>query len=410
MLILILFIISSLLFGSYLVGPFSIRVYVAVFTIAFLLYRKIVFKDNFNLSYSSIRIYLLFLFFTLIAKAFSGPFEIDGYLKDLLAMHLIAIASYIAIDLLVKNREQIRIILMVLIIVGVFNSIVSILQYNGNPTGFLIGQFFATSEIEYILNLETRFLASPELQLGAFAVPGIFGHGANNGGMNATLCILSLYFIFGKEKRLWWVAIIIFAIGVIGSFVIQERSPMGLLTLFTLFIIWKYSPRELLISLCIVGCFILFYFDLFSLLDPDKIGRFADITKFDSDRQQLVQNAITFISDHWLLGGDYLYHQVYDLTPHNFILHALIYSGLFGALTVFVLFVKIIVDTGRILICDKIRIPAFFFGCALIIFLANGFTHSSSLITGDNIIWLLYALTLRDIQLNKKIHENSLLF
>lgn len=409
MLILILFIISSLLFGSYLVGPFSIRVYVAVFTIVFLLYKKIVLKDNLNLSYSSIRIYLLFLFFTLIAKVFSGPFEIDGYLKDLFAMHLIAIASYVAIDLLVKNRKQIRIILIVLIVIGVFNSIVSILQHNENSIGFLIGHFFSSSGAEYISDLETRLSLASGLELGAFSVPGIFGHGANNGGMNATLCILSLYFIFGQEKRFWWIAIIGFTIGIVGSFVIQERSPMGLLALFTLFVVWKYSSRELLISLCILVCFVIFYFDLFSFFDSDKIGRFADIIEFDDERKRLIQNAVSFISHHWFLGGDYLYHQMYGLTPHNFILHAFIYSGFFGALTVFVLFIKIIVDTGRILICDKIGIPAFFFGCALIIFLANGFTHSSSLITGDNIIWLLYALTLRDMQLKKKTHENSLL-
>ena len=391
-----------MLFGSYLIGPFSIRVYVAIVVIIYLLYKKIILKEHFNLSYSSIRIYLLFLFFTLIAKIFSGPFEIDGFLKDLLAMHLISIISYIAIDLLVKNQKQVQIILILFISIGLLNSIISILQYNGNPTGFIIGQFFASSNMEYISDLETRFLTFPELQLGAFAVPGIFGHGASNGGMNATLCILSLYFIFGREKRLWWVALIIFAISIVGNFVIQERSPMGLLAIFTSFIIWKYSSKGLLIFLCIVGGFMLFYFDVFSVLDPEKIGRFADITKFDSDRQRLVQNAIAFISDHWFLGGDYLYHQMYGLTPHNFILHAFIYSGLFGALTVFVLFIKIIIDAGRILICDKIGIPVFFFSCALIIFLANGFTHSSSLITGDNIIWLLYALILRDVQLERE--------
>lgn len=401
MLILILFIISSMLFGSYLIGPFSIRVYAAIALIIYLLYRRIVRKEHFNLPYSSIWIYLLFLFFTLIAKIFSGPFEIDGFFKDLFAMHLIAITSYIAIDLLVKHPKQIRAILILLIIIGLFNSIVSILQYNGNPSGFIIGQFFATSEIEYISNLETRFLVSSELQLGAFAVPGIFGHGASNGGMNATLCILSLYFIFSKEKRLWWVALIIFAIGIAGSFVVQERSPMGLLAIFTLLTIWKYSSKKVLIPLYAIGCFILFYFDLFSSLDPEKIGRFTDITKFDSERQQLVQNAIVFIADHWFLGGDYLYHQLYGMTPHNFILHALIYSGLVGALTVFALFIKIIIDAGRIFIYDKIGIPAFFFGCALVIFLANGFMHSSSLITGDNIIWLLYALMLRDVQLER---------
>lgn len=402
MLILILFIISSILFGSYLIGPFSIRVYVAIALIIYLLYKRIVRKNHFNLPYSSIWIYLLFLFFTLIAKIFSGPFEIDGFFKDLFAMHLIAITSYIAIDLLVKHPKQIRAILILLIIIGLFNSIVSILQYNGNATGFIISQFFATSEIQYISDLETRFLTSSELQLGAFAVPGIFGHGASNGGMNATLSILSLYFIFGKDRRLWWIALIIFIIGAIGSFVIQERSPMGLLAIFALLIIWKYSPKRLLILLCAIGCFILFYFDLFSSLNPEKIGRFADITKFGSDRQQLAQNAIVFISDHWFLGGDYLYHQIYGLTPHNFILHAFIYSGLFGALTVFALFIKIIIDAGKIFIHDKIGFPAFFFGCALVIFLANGFTHSSSLITGDNIIWLLYALMLHDVQLERK--------
>lgn len=397
MLVLLIFIISTLTLGTYAIGPFSIRVYAGVCAIIFLLYKIIWQKKDFNLPYSSIVIYCLFLFFTLVAKVFSGPYETDGFFKDLLAMHLIAIVSFVCADILIVKQSQVRIVLMLLIAIGVINSIVSILQYYGNPVGFAIGQFFAS---ESTTDIEAYFTYSVDAELGTLSVPGIFGYGASNGGMNATLCILSLYFVFGENRRYRPVAVACFLICFFGSFIIQERSPMGLLVVCSLFVIWKYSSRKIIFALCVLIGVILLSYDVSAVFGPEYVGRFSNIFEIDDNRQRLIDNALAFISQHWFLGGDYLYHQTYGMTPHNFILHAFIYSGFIGALIVICLFFKIVYDIISILMKDKCGTPAFFLGCALIIFLVNGFTHSSSLITGDTIIWLLYGLSLRSFQLS----------
>lgn len=406
MILIFIFIISVLLYGSYLIGPFSLRVYMTIIMCGYILYKLYVKKNRLTLSYTYIYIYILFLLLTFFAKVFAGPFEIDGFFKDLLALHFVAIVSYCSVDLIVQNKKNIDDVLMLLIVIGLLNSVVSILQYSGHPLGMNIIHLFSNQSGNYWEKFVGFADRNSEQQLGLFIVPGIFGHGAINGGMNATLSILSLYRFFDNRYKYKWIYLCIFIIGFIGSYIIQERSPMGLMILFLFIGVWKYMNRKSLITTLILFSPLMLYFNSLINVDADKLGRFSEMGNFNSERHILFNNAINFISENWLWGGEYSYHQLY-VTPHNFILHAFIYSGILGAVVVILLFILIIKYIYKVLLNPKVSVSSFSLACSLSIYLLNGLTHSGSLVSGDTIIWILCALMLRNIQHD---YENTLLF
>lgn len=407
MIFFLLFIISALSLGSYLIGPFSVRVYMTIVIFICLLYYRYVKNFRFYLNYSSIYLYLIFILLTFIAKIFSGPFELNNFFKDLLAFHFVSIVSFFAVDLFVKNRKQIELVILILVLLASVNSIASILQYYNIPLGLKIAHIFSNQDVDYLDKFVDLSENSAEIELGDYVVPGIFIHGAINGGLNATLGILSLFFFFSKKTKVRWFFLFLFLICFVGSFIIQERSPMGLFIIFLLLCIWKFTNRKkIIVYLFLILIVIFFTWSLipFSMIN---LGRFSEMTNFNSERQILFNNALDFISDNWLLGGDYLYHQLYKVTPHNFILHAIISSGIFGAFVIFWLFIKMVKQVSKIIYVGKLS-STFFLSCALLIYLLNGLTHSGSLVTGDTIIWILYSLILRNLQID--IYEDSLLF
>ncbi len=395
-----LFIVAILLFGSYYVGPLSLRVYLAISMILYIGYRIVISRKTlFRLPYKVIFTYILFLIMTFIAKTFSGPFELDGYLKAVLSYHVVCIVCYVAVDLCVTNRRRVRSTLMILVGICLLNSIVTLMQYNGNELGLIVGHAFSTSEVESIENI-TEILDSnvSSDSVYRYVPPGIFQNGASNGYNNTTLCILILFYFFQRKSYLSKLLFFIcFIIGVVACFYIQERAAMAVLLLGVLYIGYKFSSKNQ-IAILIVAM-ILFFFYTSIDFNESTLGRYVNMLEIDPTRLRLWNAAFDFISEHWLWGGERLWHISY-LTPHNFVLHTLIYSGILGAAVMFYLFIRIVIDAVKCL-SAKSPVPSFFFAVTLLMFLSLGFTHSGSLTTGEALPWIFYAMMLRSKQLEK---------
>lgn len=132
----------------------------------------------------------------------------------------------------------------------------------------------------------------------------------------------------------------------------------------------------------------------------DRLGRISDF-EYGDVRGDLMSNAHEFIGDHLLFGGETLYTQQYGMTPHNFILHSLIFSGLIGSVIIIPLFIMMVIKSIRYIFASNFVISIYIFACATLIYHLNSLFHSNSLIIGDNILWLVFALLLRSVQINK---------
>lgn len=411
--ILILFIFSVLLLGSFHIGGISIRVLMAVLTIAYVCFHSES-KQNIKLKKEPLAIYSIFLLVSLIvrilAESITGVDEIAPFLKRILAYFFICYVSYWAVDKIVISSKALLQILSLLVAICFLNDFATLLQYQGNPIGLTLGAIFSTSEGEYMENLVSNFDRLDELNM---PMPGIFGHAAINGYMCSSLGILSLYFLIGSGRKYWIMGSILFLFALIGSFCCQERSGLGLLIIFSLYSLWKFNRKlfKYALPLCIFLGFIFFFNTIMTYITSDNLGRYSEMLTFESNRQHLIKNAIDFISRNYILGGEVSYGQQYGLVPHNFFLHAIIASGIIGALIVYYLFFYMLRDALRIIRKSKNGSTSYFYACGLSIYLLNGIFHTSSLISGDVLIWILYPLMLKGflITKSKKDNENTVL-
>lgn len=401
MILLLFFLFSVLLLGSFHIGGFSVRVIASIAMMAFLFLRSR--KANYlPLKKKPILIYTAFLLITFLSKELSsnlsGVDEVSPFATRLSAYFLLCYIAYISIDRIAISVTDIKKILILLCGICVIDDVVTYLQYSGNSIGTGLGMMFSTSEGDYLRKVAENLDRLDEIQI---AMPGVFGHGAVNGYMVSTLGILTVYYLVGNGWKYWKFGVVLFTLALLGAFSCQERSGFGLLLLFALISIWKFSARffKFSVPLFLLLFIISNYDSLVDLLLTQDIGRYSELTKFDNNRAMLLKNALDFIQDHLLLGGDVLYGSIYGLTPHNVIPHAFIYSGVFGAIVVLYLTFYMLRDAYRIIKASTAGTMSYFFACALTIYLLNGFFHSSSLITGDVIIWILYASMLRSHQL-----------
>ncbi len=393
MLLLCIFIVASLLFGSYPIGPFSIRVYATIFLIGYILYLKFKKKEEVTLPLNYVNIYVLFLVVTCLIKLLTEPDGLSEYIKDVFALHLVAITAYFGVAYFVKTEKQLTIVLSLLTFIGFANSIVSILQINGHPLGYAVAKFFyplgqSLSELEDDIS---------NFDFGDVVVQGIFGTGAYNGISNALLAILSMYFMF-KKGVTKYVSIIICVVMFMGCFYIQQRAAMGLLIVGILLAIWRFSPKKYLLLAVLVGC-LAFAFTNTSV-DIESFGRLQGMFELDAARERAYSRSLNFISDNLFLGGEMKFFQIHHGSPHNFIFASLIMSGLLGSIIIFYLFVKMFIISSKIIFrCDNS--PEFYLGCASLTYLCNSFFHTTSLVRGDVIYWIVFALMLRSEQLSK---------
>lgn len=340
----------------------------------------------------------------MLSSSLSGVDEITPFATWLLAFFLLCYIAYFAIDRISISIPDVKKILLLLLGICILDDIVTYLQYSGNELGIGLGMVFTTSQGDYLKNVAENLNRLNDIKI---AMPGIFGHGAINGYMASTLGILSMFYVVGNGRKYWKIGILLYIISLIGAFCCQERSGFGLLIIFSFITVWKFSTNLFKYSILIfISLLLLAYYDsLVGIFSSQEMGRFTELTNFDEGRTTLVKNAFEFIQSHFLLGGDVLYTKSYGLTPHNVILHSIIYSGVIGALVVLYLTYYMLRDSYRILSGSKTGSLAYFFACALSIYILNGLFHSSSLVTGDVIIWILYATMLRSNQLEiKKFH------
>lgn len=348
-----------------------------------------------TLPYRFIGLYVLFLALMFIAQVLNGDLWAEGIAKRYLAYHLVPIVIFVAIDIYVGNMKMLKQITSLLITICIVDSLVTYLQYIGNPLGLSIGQLFST-EASYSVQVLSDFYETHQVEdlLGRSVTFGIMDSVVYNAYLLGAVGMLPLYYAFTPKTKATAkvVALISYLVIATACFMTQQRAAFVLFLLASAFVILKFGPRWLLL---LTGCFAVYYVLNGEWFDPDKLGRFDNMTDL-SGRAYIYQKSIDYIQENFFLGGV----ANCPVVPHNVFFSALINAGLFGGLVIIVLYFKMLYAGGRIILERSKAISySVVYASGFGIYMLIGLTHNENIVNGSVMCWLFFALALKAYQL-----------
>lgn len=397
------FLFASFFLGGLILGPFSIRIYAAIIILLYLIFAG--YKFPFS---REVNLYIIFILIYIYALFGNGEFYETDFLKIFLGRYFICFIAYFTILSLIKTRKSLYNTIFFICLLGLVNSIVSILQFLGNNFAIFLSNYFnpvlaAQGRIESL----SRFSEGNIEGIGAF---GLFSSSVSNGYFTVIPCVLILFLIENARNfTIKFIYIILSFIFIISLFVVQQRLVMVLTLLFYVFYFIRKFKK--LAPLVLIFSIFIFYILSYNInIDSENLGRFQSFE--DKQRESLFTISFNFVQDNFLFGGEkrlgnLLIASGMNVTSsHNFILNAFIYSGVFGALILIYLYLIMLFKALREIYNNYY--PQTFIAVTLLIFLLNSLTHNRSLVTGDETIWILYGLLYISNKLGK--NENIMLY
>jgi len=326
----------------------------------------------------------------------NGEITEFDYFRQLLAYHLVCFVAFYAIFLKVNNRDQIFVISVSLLAIIFANSVLTVLQASDNSLAWDIGE-----KLSPIEEIEDK-ADDQETIIGISIIPGIFGGVVKNAYYLASLMPLAMFF-FGHDKlvvRLF--AIITSIIGLLAIFVTQQRAAFYIyIFVLMLYFLASSARRPIYLLLSIVVLFFSWSYieKIFSDFD------FGRLLKSDnSNRTHIWEVAYTFIPEHIFLGSPVEFQRKAGLSAHNLFFDSIIFAGIGGFVTLMIFTIKIGLMCARKTIeymkksCSQM---SFSLAMAMTACTLYGFTHNTSVLTGEVLVFILLSLLLKSIQLDK---------
>lgn len=399
------FLFSCFFLGGFIIGPVSIRIYLSIIMFIYLFINRYKFP-----LIKEVLLYFLFIIFYLIALLANGEyFEID-FPKYFLGRYFVCFVVIYAILRLINNVKSLNSVIKFICYIGLANALISILQFFGNSFAISVSTYFNPIHAEAgSLDYLDKFIDGDSEGVGAF---GFFFSNVANGYFSVIPCLLILYLINIEKRIVYKYTYVLFSLILLFSlFVVQQRLVMVLTLGFYCYLFFKkYKILTLPLVFILVGI-------LYMIVDVLNFG-FQDLGRLqnleDNKREIIYSLSLDFIKENLMFGGqlksgEYLLNNGASVSSsHNFILNAFVYSGVFGAIILVYLFIKLLINCIAYLINNNK--PTLYIAIALIIYLLNSLTHNKSLVTGDEVIWILFGLLIvssNNMDENKK-NENSL--
>lgn len=392
---LLLFVIALICIGgSMSIGNYG--VYLPIFLLVSIMFLWNLIKKRKNyLPTTLISIYAFYVLIFWVCTLFNGDDDLQRV--SLTINYAISIIIYVLLSQQVKTVKSINQIINLLIFILFVNCIITLAQYYNVTASW--GIWYLLNDVETIKQsqlIEKMATGSQEVGQGYLFCPGIFPTQVYNGYIVSSLGIFTLYKSIRSAKllpRIYYYMVL--AIVVYSLFVIQQRAA------FILFIgacsVVFYSRYKLLTILLLISFILVFCFSNYEVSE-DKIGRFANME--DETRERLYATGIDYILNHMVFGGRKNYVNINNLSVHNIFLNAFLYGGILGAILIIAIYCKMIFSSVKIILKNIYQqiTPTTAFAYALLIYNLISLTHNNSLLTGDPLIWILYALMLISVK------------
>jgi hypothetical protein len=336
--------------------------------------------------------FAIYFFITLLITGEINSFDSNTYFGGQI---LPSIVIFISVCKYIKSYKELKIICYFLLIMSVFNSIISIFQFYGNPIAQQIGMFFGTSNNFTYDDVDYNITG-----LGTRTVIGIFGGIVTNGFMISSLFALASV-LYTENRLSKMVAVVVMILPVLAMYYTQQRSAFVLIICCLCVMIFKtFGLKKMIFSLILLIPFLFFI----SMPDIDY-GRFDDFQ--DDTRNMLYSKSMDWIKDNCLIGGPVAAERHIQGAAHNIFLSAFSFGGIISFIILSVIYFRTIFSAIKnIFKSFKKHSILSNYICALslciICVFANGLTHNISIVYGYLPIWFLYAVFVRSIQLDKE--------
>lgn len=397
MILYLLFLVSIFVLSSFLIGPFTGRVWLVMMMCLYLLfeysrnkrlYNRL--KRYYDRQLLYIYIFITYILLLIFAQLLNGDFETLG-LKWIFANHFVSIVVLLATFNFTRENTQRRmdIIITTIMVLLIVDSSVTIAQYNNNPLGWAVNIFLTQGRNEEVVNYMSSSLILEDTASGFAKTPGLFNDVVDNAIFLGSFGVLPFYFIQKKNKAVKIFAICILILIFIACYMCQERAAMLTLLASIIFLGYKNMHNK---ALGVFLAFILFLV-LFTNIDFSKFefGRFQEVGMFSNDaREGIWDKTIPYFSDNWFLGGVDKFRKIAGGSlPHNFFLNAFVFGGFLGGIVIIILLFMILFRIYKDILLKE---TTCILSTALLSILIQSLVHNMSLITGDVFSFLLLGL------------------
>lgn len=361
------------------------------YVISLFLFAWVITKDKTIKMDRCFRLYVVFVFVFFISSMLTG--HVEQFLNTFFRFYFPAYVGLRATHICLEDDFSFsKHILALLLLLGIFDVAVTYSQFSLNTSWYEpIRNFFQFAVDE---NFE-EFVENRSWLTTKSLAYGIFASAAMNGYYLCLFCVLSIYPYLSTKNIGYLLLPFLFLVGL---FVCQERSPFYLSVLLLGYLIIKsilfLSPGKRLLIL--IGIVVVFTAGLENIIriSEDFGMRFTERGLDGTGRDDIRVGYWEYI------GSNPLFPNFYDLldkgnrAPHNIFMNALVYGGPIS----FILIMSILVIQSKRALqiikninnTDNYLTVAFTLGW--IIFSANSLVHNRSIVTGELILWVLWAI------------------
>lgn len=372
-----LFTITSFFFSYYLFGglrlfglPFNLVQLTSGVLLLLCLYDDgKIFIDKY------VKLYVVFLIFYGISSLYTNYF--DNYIQRLIRFILISYIAYWSSQKLVFKYNLFWPFLFPIILIGVFDSIVTVSQAFGSHYFDSILESIGSFDEEESQNIDIRG------DLLGRSVSGIYPNPVRNG--HYLLFMFAISFLL-QTRRFSLIYFIPSIILLVGLFFCQQRSAFFFSILILAFFIYKYSriKKHMIIF---VFLFMLLLISLPSILNV--LSSFGTrMNSLDSTgRDDVALAAFYYYLDHPILGGYKAFTEMFGYPSHNLIISAFLAGGLFGGIILIYMVFDQIKNSIKCL--NKYNNTTLLvFSCALWGMIGDSMLHNSGYVEGDTTTWI----------------------
>ena len=139
--------------------------------------------------------YCIFLIFE--GLSFFLEHHFLDFLSDLISKHFVALVAYFSSVLMMKKCENVNLLAGSLLLCGIINGGVCLLQYLGYPLALQLGVFFCDLENESIITSLNNMLEGAS---GAYLF-GLMGHPVYNGYYMTMITFLPIIYLNSRKKK-----------------------------------------------------------------------------------------------------------------------------------------------------------------------------------------------------------------
>lgn len=335
-------------------------------------------------------LYLVFILFFGLSSLYTG--YVVPFLEGLIGSFFIAYVAFWSTKILVYNYNDTKVFVRTLLIVGVIDAFITICQSYDIPIGNSILQYLHLSNsLDYLeeMNYESR-------EFLELVLPGMFSSGVYNGYFLMTIGVISLSLIQSKVPL---IGIFLWAFFALSTFLVQQRGPFFILIMISIVYGVKMIHSNDNIMFRIIF-FLIFFIGVFLAVRRGYMiifegeSRMANLGLNGTGRENIISVVWDYYRQRPLLGGYYQLTNQYHIAPHNVILNAFVYGGLVGGLALLLMLFRQLKVIFRYLKHSVNRNNRMYFGIcyAFIAFTLNSFFHNKSVVTGDALIWMMWAV------------------